>query len=251
MSQNSIVLPTTGTVSGLQIQTDGNPNAAQLEIQVTPGMAVDRVGRIIEVPRTVCIIPQNWLTQLVQAWQDQQTNPVPGQPSLADPNTAIHDASNLMVDVFAAFVPCTRGATPCFATQDDYDATDAFRPNRWLDSYAMQLVLRTDSDPLTPLDPWGAAGAMPADRGALRQMLLQAMGAPAISPQEYPPGFDVTAVFLARILIPATAGSGGAPPVWNLDPHNIVIDNDSRLFLYPAALVAHLMGLGSGAEKKS
>jgi hypothetical protein len=241
----------TGTVSGLLVQTDGNTDPAQLEIQVTPGMAIDRLGRVIEAPRTVCIIPQNWLTQQVQAWQNQQTNPVPGQPSLPDPNTAIHDTKNLMVDVFATFVPCTRGATPCFATQDDYDATDAFRPNRWLDSFAMQLVLRTDSDPLTPLDPWYTAGAAPADPAALRQSLLQATAGPATAPQEYPPGFDATSVFLARILIPATAGSGGAPPVWNLDPHNIVIDNDSRLFLYPAALLARLMGLGSGAETKS
>ncbi len=48
---------------------DGNPpvsawtcaGPAQLEIEVTPGLAVDRVGRMIEVPRTVCIRIQNWL----------------------------------------------------------------------------------------------------------------------------------------------------------------------------------------------
>ena len=249
----------TGTVSGLLVQTDNNADPAQLEIQVTPGMAIDRLGRIIEVPRTVCIIPQNWLTQQVQAWHNQQTSPVPGQPGLPDPNTAIHDAKNLMVDVFVTFVPCTRGATPCFATQDDYDATDAFQPNRWLDSFAMLLVLRTDSDPLTPLDPWYTAGPMPAagaalngsDPVTLHQFLLQASAGPATAPQEYPPGFDATSVFLARILIPATAGTGGAPPVWTLDPKQIAIDNDSRLFLYPAALLARLVGLGCGAEKKS
>src|SRR5579862_3601417 len=46
----------TGTVSGLLVQTDGNTNVQQMELQVTGGMAIDRVGRIIEVPRTVCIV---------------------------------------------------------------------------------------------------------------------------------------------------------------------------------------------------
>src|SRR5215467_7475500 len=48
----------TGTVSGLTVQTNGNSDPAKLEIQVTAGIAVDRLGRIVEVPRTVCIVPQ-------------------------------------------------------------------------------------------------------------------------------------------------------------------------------------------------
>src|ERR1700733_13601966 len=82
----------TGTVSGLLVQTDGNADPAKLEIQVTAGMAIDRVGRIIEVPRTVCIVLQDWLTQYVQAWQTQQAGNAPGTPPIADPNTAIHDS---------------------------------------------------------------------------------------------------------------------------------------------------------------
>jgi len=246
----------TGTVSGLIVSTDGNPDPTKLEIQVTPGMAIDRVGRIIEVPRTVCIVPENWLSQTVQAWQDQQTNPIPGEPSLPDPNTAIQ-SGNLVVDVFVSFVPCRRGATPCFAAQDDYDATDAFSPNRWLDSFAMQLVLRTDNAKALPVDPWfstavPAAGSplAAADPATLRTLLMQASAGPETPAQEYPNDipFDLTSVFLARILIPATAGTGGAPPVWQLaPPGNIKIDNDSRLFLFPAGLLARLIGLGSGA----
>ena len=87
---------------------------------------------------------------------------MPGQPAVPDPNLAIRDGKNLMCDVFATFVPCTRGLTPCFAAEDDYDATDAFAANRWLDSFAMQLVLRTDiATPLTPVDPWKASGTLP------------------------------------------------------------------------------------------
>jgi hypothetical protein len=241
-----------GTVSGLLVQTDGNPNTAALEIQVTPGLAIDRIGRIIEVPRLVCIVLNDWLNSQVQAWQQQQTSPVPGQPEIPDPNDAIHDAKNLMVDVFATFVPCTRGLTPCFASQDDYDATDAFSANRLLDSFAMQLVLRTDAAPKTPADPWrilprpGLGTALNAANPAgIQALLLQASTGPAAPAVECPPGFDASSVFLARVLIGATPGVGG-PPTWDLT--KISIDNNSRMFLYPAALLARLSGLGSGSD---
>jgi hypothetical protein len=245
----------TGTVAGLLVQTDSNKDVTQLELQVMAGMAIDRIGRIIEVPRTVCIVLNNWLSQQLQAWQSQITNPVAGQPAIPDPNLAIRDGKNLMCDVFATFVPCTRGLTPCFAAQDDYDATDAFSANRWLDSFAMQLVLRTDiNPPLTPVDPWKTAGALSGAGAALtapteatlQNLLLNATAGVAAPAVEYPPGFDTTSVYLARILIAATVGSPGQPPTYDLT--QISIDNNSRLFVYPAALLARLSGLGSGTE---
>ena len=218
---------------------------AQLEIEVTPGMAVDRVGRMIEVPRTVCIRIQPWLAN----------------QALADLNSFLSGGSgNILVDVFATFVPCARGVTPCFATQDDYSATDAFSSNRMLDSFAMQLVLRNDASPGLPKDPWDAAGAVPtgaitpAIAQSLKLSILGTNSGPASTPPfaasgpkppEIPPGFDASSVFLARITIPATAGASGEPP--NFDLNSIIIDNLARLFLYPAALVARSIGLSSGA----
>lgn len=231
---------------------DGNPatpawtcvGPAQLEIEVTPGMAVDRVGRMIEAPRTVCIRIQPWLANR----------------ALADLNSFLGGGSgNILVDVFATFVPCARGMTPCFATQDDYSATDAFSSNRMLDSFAMQLVLRNDASPGLPKDPWDAAGAVPsgaitpAIAQSLKLSILGANSGPGCTPPfaatgpkppEIPPDFDASSVFLARITIPATEGASGEPP--NFDLNSIVIDNLSRLFLYPAALVARSIGLSSG-----
>jgi hypothetical protein len=239
----------TGTVSGLLVNTDGNADVTKLEIQVTPGMAIDRVGRIIEVPRTVCIVVQNWLTGYVQAWQSQQGGTSPGTPVVIDPNKAIHDGRNLTVDVFVTFIPCTRGLTPCFAAQDDYDATDAFAPNRLLDSFAMQLVLRTDPTPKTPLDPWAGLGPQQPTQAALRQSMLAGTLGPTGIPAEYPPHFDQTAVFLARILIPATTGTTGNPPTWNLSGLGSGnIDNSSRLFVIPLSVLSRWNGLGSGTE---
>src|SRR4051812_27865067 len=62
-----IQLSGTGTVTGLFVQTDKNPKPEKLEIQVTPGMALDRVGRIVEVPRKICIVLNDWLTDYVKA----------------------------------------------------------------------------------------------------------------------------------------------------------------------------------------
>src|SRR5437899_8689837 len=109
----------------------------------------------------------------MKQWQNSQAGKSPGTPAIADPNTAIHDGSNLMVDVFATFVSCTRGVTPCFAAQDDYDATDAFSANRLLDSFAMQLLLRTDAKPLTPLDPWAGLGATQPPISSLQRSILE------------------------------------------------------------------------------
>jgi hypothetical protein len=243
-----------GTIAGLLVKTDGNSNLQQLEVQVTPGVAIDRVGRLIEVPRLVCIVLHNWLTQQVQAWQNQINHPIPGQAALPNPNTAIHDGAHLMVDIFATFAPCSRGLTPCLAAEDDYDATDAFSANRWLDSFAMQLVLRTDTTPLTPADPWKASGPLLAAGAAvdapklsdIQNLLLAATAGPGAAPVEYPPHFDTSSVFLARLLIGATPGTGASGPTWDLG--NIAIDNNSRLFVYPLPLLARLGGLGSGTE---
>jgi hypothetical protein len=219
----------------------------QLEIAVTPGLAVDRVGRMLVVPTTVCIRIQNWLNS--QTVSDLTSAFAAG------------NKTSILVDVFATFAPCTQGVTPCFASQDDYDATDAFSANRMLDSFAMQMVLRTDNNPQLPQDPWLPAGAVPTGAvtptltQALKQSLLSAnAGAQAntpftnggTAPREIPPGFDPSSVFLARITVPATAGASGKPPNFTLN--SLVIDNLSRLFLYPPSLVARSIGLISGAE---
>jgi len=250
LARTLMQLSGTGTVSGMLVQTDGNADPLKLEIQVTAGVAIDRVGRILEVPRMVCIVLNDWLNQYVQAWQQQQAGLSPGTTAIADPNTAIHDAKNLMVDVFATFAGCTQGVTPCFASQDDYDATDAFSANRLLDSFSMQLVLRTDANPKTPIDPWASLGPNQPPLATLQQSILAGALAPQGAVVEYPPTFsDTTGVFLARILVPATAGSAGNPPTWTLTGFgNAAIDNSKRLFVIPSSILARWNGLGSGTE---
>src|SRR5258706_462277 len=52
-----------GTLAGLrvthQVATSG-PNARPEEIRVEPGLAVDRLGRLIELPRPACLRLPRW-----------------------------------------------------------------------------------------------------------------------------------------------------------------------------------------------
>jgi hypothetical protein len=236
--------------------SDGNPTMtqawtcvgpSQLEIEVTAGLAIDRVGRMIESSGTVCILLQPWLAG----------------PAGPNPATAI-PPGGIVVDVFATFAPCTQGVTPCFGS-DDYDATDAFSANRLLDSFSMQLVLRTENNPGWPQDSWlgagavSSGGAIPPLTSVQQDILLNNTGSGAVSPfavngptpPEYPQGFDLSSVFLARIAIPPAAFSGGSPNTnySNLNnPGAIVINNLARLFVYPPSLVARTIGFTSGAE---
>jgi hypothetical protein len=227
----------TGTVSGLKVQADSSATPADTELQVTPGVAIDRAGRVIDVPYMVCIRLDRYLTT---------------QPD-GDKINAFK-AGAIVADVFLSFVACDRGKTPSFATLDDYDATDAFVANRLLDSFAVVLVLRADAAPRFPQDVWQdvgplrapGSGAVDPTAETLKQHILDQTATPAIAPLEYPvdPNFDRTSVFLARVNIAATQASPGTVPVWDLTA--ITINNLSRLFLYPSALLARWAGLTTG-----
>ncbi len=227
----------TGTLSGMNVKTNGAAAENDVELQVTPGVAIDRAGRIIDVPYTVCIRMKKFL--------DGQS-----KTDLSD----AFKAGAIVADVFATFMACDRGKTPSFATMDDYDATDAFTANRLLDSFGMQLVLRPEADPKLPQDPWQGVGALrtPGSNAAdptpdaLKQHILDADAGGAFIPVEYPSDlrFDRTSVFLARVKITAQQAAAGDRPTY--DVTKMDINNLSRLFLYPTALLAHWAGLTTG-----
>ena len=221
----------TGTVSGLNVQTNLPADTDKIEIQVTPGLALDRLGRMIDSPGRVCIRLNQWLKG----------------KSDTDLSDAFKDNADVVVDVFVRFQACSRGKTPSYATQDDYDATDAFTVNRLLDSFGMGLVLRNDADPKLPADPWADLPAAPTPDDLKNRILNGAPAAPA-RPIELPrdPDFDTSAVFLARLKIAATRAAQGQRPVMDLT--KIDIDNRSRLFVYPAFLIARQAGFANGTK---
>jgi len=217
----------TGTVNGLSVSVLADKDPEKIEVRVNSGMAIDRAGRVIEVPAQVCIRLKKFL--------DAQND--------SDLALSFKEASKaLLADVFLSFVACDRGMTPALGVAE-YDATDAFTADRTLDGFRMELVLRKD-DPKLPVNAWdqavpkGASGTAVLD--AAKAFLLDPKSTPAAA-QEYPPEYDKTAVFLARISVAGTSAGAGKRP--SLDLTAITIDNTSRLFVYPPSLLARVIPL--------
>lgn len=217
----------TGTVRGLNVSVVADQDPEKIEVQVDPGLALDRSGRVIEVSNKACIRLKKFL--------DAQTD--------SDLSSSFKDkAKGLVADVFVRFVACDRGMTPALGVAE-YDATDAFTANRTLDGFRMELVLRTD-DPKLPASPWEQAVAKSASSSAVldavKAWLLDPKNA-TVEPDEYPAKYDKTAVFLARITVAGTSGGAGKRP--SLDLSNTAIDNTSRLFVCPPSLLARVIPL--------
>jgi len=219
-----------GTIVGLRVDHDAAPATGERLI-VRPGLALDRVGRLIEVPRDACLRLDRWYQAI--------------DPGALD--RAMHEAAGgVVVDVFARFISCPRGKTPSFAA-GPFDATDAVLPSRLRDGYQIQLFPRPeDPQPLPEQDFTVATGH---DIAALRQAVFDKWNSEAASwtddglaaRREHLPNQDTTSVFLARLVLPATRGPAGARPVRSSS--TATIDNASRRFVWPVAAIARWAGL--------
>jgi hypothetical protein len=191
----------TGTASGLGVRivgptsTDVTPAPTEEEVRVEAGLAIDRAGRLIEVPRSACIRVQRWL--------DAQDVGVLG------PLLSVKTA--LTVDVFLRFAACERGLTPAFAT-GPADALDAAVPSRVRDGYELQLAVREEDTPPIWTDPWAAlrTAAGPARAQTLAGLIKGSWQAAQADDTLVPVTLDRTLnwVFLARLTVPATVNAG-------------------------------------------
>jgi hypothetical protein len=221
-----------GTVAGLRVDyvEPKNPDASRddEEIVVHPGVAIDRLGRIIEVPRDACIRLDRWYK---------------GQ-NAADLIEGFDDAvGGIVADVMMRFVACERGKTPAFAT-GPFDATDYAAPSRVRDGYELKLVIRPKGEAKLPEQQWpNLADEQNTETRTknLRDAVLDAWAAPAhqrgqgalVPLAEHTAGSDTTAVFLARIVVPATAGDPPTRAAGEIKP-----DNYGRAFVFTAGALA-------------
>ena len=246
-----------GTIAGLRVVArhlpGPGPSLPDVQLDVEPGLALDRAGRLIEVPRPACL--------RLRRWYEFIENQPPDSDGLDadDLRAAFHAGEGVVADIFLTFHPCNRGYTPAFAS-GPFDALDASQPSRVRDAYELSLVLRPQPDPLpVAFDPWAAIGAAPpADRPrAAQKASLDAWTTLALPPPDTlpdaqnPPGADPTAVLLARLSIPAgpAPDADSAPePDWSAGTwadtspgENPNIDNSVRYFLLPPAALRHLL----------
>ncbi|MDO8356400.1 MAG: hypothetical protein Q7U76_08440 [Nitrospirota bacterium] len=226
-----------GTVAGLRVAWEpallpGDdplvPEGRPERIRVEPGLAIDRLGRLIELPRTACLRLNRWYE--AQASDD-----------LAQ---GFHGGSfnGVVVDVFLAFVACERGKTPAFAS-GPYEALDPVVPSRIRDGYVVTLVIRKETDPPLPANQWPDVSGIadPVLRaGTIRQTVFDAWRegtqwqeldgqlAPMV---EHAAGHDTTALLLARLVLPATQASAAARPE-RTDGAAVSVDNNIRPIVF-------------------
>ncbi|HSW12303.1 MAG TPA: hypothetical protein VLI06_05640 [Solimonas sp.] len=130
-----------GTLGGLRVSCAGSDNA-ELEIAVAPGLALDRLGRLIELRRTQVLRLGRWLD--FRRGLDAQ------DPRRNEVIAAVHgDPAVLALDVFLRFVVCPHGRTPAFAA-GPFNATDYTVPSRLADAFELNLrVAASDRDPVS------------------------------------------------------------------------------------------------------
>jgi hypothetical protein len=146
-----------GTAAGLKVEYRAyNNKPVESELVVHPGLALDPLGRLVEVPSEACIRIKRWYEsqpkeKLKKRSKDRFKVEVP-QPTDTRPAIAV------VADLFLRFRTYERGWTPAMAS-GLYDATDAVTPARLRDGYELRLVPRHEEAenedlPTVPVGPW-------------------------------------------------------------------------------------------------
>ncbi len=247
-----------GTLAGLEVEYVAPATGQIEEIRVHPGLAVDRLGRLVEIPRPACLRLLNWYeaTGATDGGDTLQRSAYDNvgrfvSPRMTDNATPL-PARAVVADVFIRFAACAVGLTPSFAA-GPFDALNAVSTSRLRDAYELQLIARDGLDddysglPLPMGDPvignTGASAA--ARRDAVQDTVLHSYGSSGhaggsggLAPlPEQPANIDRSAVFIARVLIPVDVAN---PPVRTADAP--LVDNWARRFLPPVALLAQWAG---------
>ncbi len=209
-----------GTLAGLRAawrdEVPSGPDAHPEEIRIEPGVAVDRLGRLIELPRPACLRLRPWFEQqsLRNGGDDMRQASYDDLARFASPRLASDGpawpAAAVIADIYLRFVACAQGYTPSFAT-GPYDALDAVATSRLRDGYP--AAGRAGSiDPLGPLT-------------------------------EHPRDFvDFAAVFVARVFIPIQerVATGAPRRDTAVDP---IVDNFARRFVPAIGVLARALGI--------
>jgi hypothetical protein len=253
-----------GTLAGLRVAhtpSVGGATPHPEEIRVEPGLAVDRLGRLTEVPRPACVRLQTWFDAEFAADGGDRLrlaayttfDGLLSPRAVGEAGTGGRSpipARGVVADVFLRFIACASGLTPSFAS-GPFDALDAVSTSRVRDAYELQLVSRVGlTAAINGLPAPGPDLARIADvaqrRARLQDAILDAypVSGRAGTPEgldplpEHPAGIDPTAVFLARVVIPVGAAN---PPA--RDGSAVLVDSWPRRFVASALLTARWIGV--------
>lgn len=156
-----------GTMAGLRVSCSAFENS-ELELMVAPGLALDRLGRLIEIRRLQCIHIKRWL--------DQRASLGATALERVEVTDAVREdtpgAKRLVLDVFARFAVCPHGKRPAFAA-GPFNATDYEVPSRMADAFELTLAL-AHTVGVTAANPKGTL-AIPQPRSPRLEAMLAAM----------------------------------------------------------------------------
>lgn len=261
-----------GTAAGLFVAHDPHANAAiEGEVAVEPGLALDPLGRLVELSTRSCLRVKRW-------YEGYAPSALIKRPK-ADFNVGLASGSlpdfGVVADLFLRFRTYERGWTPALAS-GLYDATDAVSPARLRDGYELRLVPRVEAQPPSvPKGPWPlpASGKewpdSSLDEATRRKRLKEAIyaawhpGRPALLDALWGSTFlpaelrfdtaqpdgketDPAWVFLARVVIGVsntdleTAADGTKRPQRT---GVVPVDNDMRPFAVTVAALARWLGI--------
>lgn len=242
-----------GTLAGLEVNYEpevpasGTDDGTQERIMIKPGLAIDRLGRLIEVAFPLCLRPT--------VWYQQQNGDALDNSWHAAGDSWSGAPAGVTVDIFIRFAACERGKTPAFAS-GPFDTIDAVTAARLRDGYETELVLRTEANPPEPESPWpGINGSTKAERTAqVRTQIFAAWqessrndNLEGLDPlAEHVPGQDTTSLFLARLVIPSDQVGGGAAPT-RRDGEAIAINNELRPFVITSNALAKILDVDINA----
>ncbi len=238
-----------GTLAGLEAIHEPEQSADETSpvraerLLVAPGVAIDRLGRLIEVVKPRCLRLGEWYEAqspqvLRQAWHEAD-NLWSGAPS------------GVAVDLFVRFVVCERGKTPAFACSA-FDTFDSVTAARLRDGFELELILRQETNPPVPQPQWPDLGGNAAN---LREAIYDAWreGSAFSSLQgldplpEHVPGQDTSSLFLARVLLPADQAPAGQRPE-RRTTETVEVRNDLRPFVVTANALARWLNIEVTAD---
>ncbi len=244
-----------GTIAGLRAIWQPARDAEHGdELDVEPGVAIDRLGRLVEVPRRACLRVQRWFdaqsdTALIESFRtdfslraDVVTRDEAGNVTEVVGGSAPTTLTGVVADLYLRFVTCERGKTPVIAC-GPFDALDAVQPSRLRDGYALELLPRRGTlalpDPRYPLpddlDPQTRARRVrDAALDAWREGQWTSRGLPPEAGQQT--GQDPAALFLARLVLPGTRTDSARPQ--RTPAAEVRVDNHMRAFAYASDALA-------------
>jgi hypothetical protein len=133
-----------GTLAGLEVTHRPASAEHAEEIQVSPGIAVDRIGRLVEIPRPACLRLERWFAgETERDGGDTLRRAALGGldrfiGARAQALGAL-PARAVVADIYLRFVACENGLTPSFAA-GPFDALDAVSASRLRDAYELHLI---------------------------------------------------------------------------------------------------------------